>query len=180
MAARLHYTNGRGLSEVIRIALGAAEIPLEESFLTTKDDLTKLRSEGKLLFGQTPLLEIDGLKLVQSMDILRYICRKKGWLGTNPQENARIDILSNGARDMYLIIIYAYLDKVSKNKDKEWEEAVQKVKERYLPAFEKELESNGTGYLVGGSLSMCDIVFLDGITWIGELKGNFLTITPIS
>ncbi|XP_072018423.1 glutathione S-transferase A4-like [Amphiura filiformis] len=178
MAARLYSTNGRGLSEVVRIALGAAEIPFEESFIETKDDLAKLRAEGKELSGQNPLLEIDGLKLVESMDILRHICNKQGWLGTNPEEKAKIEKLSDEAHDMYTTILYAYLDKVSKNKDKEWEAVVQKVKDRFLPVFEKELESNGSGYLVGGSLSMCDIVFLDSITWLAENAMEVLVEYP--
>ena len=44
---------------------------------------------GKALFNQAPLVEVDGLNLVQSMSIVRYICNKKGWTGKTPQEKAR-------------------------------------------------------------------------------------------
>ena len=42
-----------------------------------------------LLFEQVPLLRIDGLKLVQSGAIVRYVARKGKLLGSNDIETAR-------------------------------------------------------------------------------------------
>ena len=37
-------------------------------------------TDGKLMFNQVPLLEIDGKQLVQTGPIIRYIARKDGTL----------------------------------------------------------------------------------------------------
>jgi glutathione S-transferase len=41
---------------------------------------------GKVLFGQVPLLEIDGLNLVQTGAIVRYLARKYNLYGNNDKE----------------------------------------------------------------------------------------------
>ena len=47
------------------------------------------------MFGQVPLLEIDGLKLVQTGAIVRYLARKHGMYGINNVESARLGKLTN-------------------------------------------------------------------------------------
>ncbi len=46
------------------------------------------------LFGQVPLLEIDGLKLIQSWSTVRYIGSKDG---LNSKENAIADMFAEQA-----------------------------------------------------------------------------------
>lgn len=46
-------------------------------------------TDGKLLFKQVPLLEIDGLELVQTPAIVRYIARKGGLYGHSNEESAK-------------------------------------------------------------------------------------------
>ena len=46
-------------------------------------------SDGKLLFGQVQLLEIDGLKLVQTNSIVRYIGDKAGFIPGNLDKRTR-------------------------------------------------------------------------------------------
>lgn len=60
----------------------------------------KLTSEGKLPFGQVPLLEVDGLYLVQSHTILRYLGRKHGWYTGTPAQLAKIDLVADGTEDV--------------------------------------------------------------------------------
>ncbi len=51
--------------------------------------LSSTVAEDKLLFNQMPLLEIDGLCLVQQRAILAYLGVKTGMLGKDNVENAR-------------------------------------------------------------------------------------------
>jgi len=44
---------------------------------------------GDLLFLQVPLLEIDGMKMVQTGAMLRYIARKASLFGRDDKESAR-------------------------------------------------------------------------------------------
>ncbi len=43
--------------------------------------------------AQLPLLEIDGLKIVQSGAIIRYIARKHGLDGGSAEEKMRADVV---------------------------------------------------------------------------------------
>lgn len=65
--------------------LWECQIEYKERTLT-KELLAELRAKGDLLFQQVPLLEIDGLKLVQSSSILRYLARKHNMYGKNDTE----------------------------------------------------------------------------------------------
>uniref|UniRef100_A0A5F5PN67 glutathione transferase n=1 Tax=Equus caballus TaxID=9796 RepID=A0A5F5PN67_HORSE len=53
----------------------------EEEFLATSKDLEKLRNDGSLMFQQVPMVEIDGMKLVQCRAILNYIAAKYNLYG---------------------------------------------------------------------------------------------------
>ena len=75
----LRYFDARGRAEAIRLACADRGVELAEETFTgaewgkgKPDGLkAKLMKENKLAFGQVPLLEIDGLNLVQSHTILR-------------------------------------------------------------------------------------------------------------
>ncbi len=45
--------------------------------------------DGLLLFGQLPLLQIDGLNLVQSRTVVQYIADRAGLLPANRHDRAR-------------------------------------------------------------------------------------------
>ncbi|XP_070572817.1 glutathione S-transferase A4-like [Ptychodera flava] len=157
--AKLTYFNGRGLGEGVRFMLAAAGVPFMESFVTEKEQLEKLRTDGKLTFMQLPLLEIDGLCLVQSRSIVRYLARKHGMDGKTPEEKARVDILTEGGRDFM-----ASFDPPGFQSD---EEILVKIKTktlpRYLPIFDKILSSSSSGYLVGDSLTYADMILLEAL-----------------
>lgn len=83
----LRYFNVRGRGEAIRLAFADNGIAFEDASFSgddwgkDKEDGLKAKwtASGLIAFGQVPLLEIDGLKLVQSQAILRYLGRKVGW-----------------------------------------------------------------------------------------------------
>ena len=70
--AVLTYFRGRGRGELIRLMLEVTGTPYSERTIS-KGLLQDLRAKGDLFFQQLPLLEIDGLKLVQSAAIVRYL-----------------------------------------------------------------------------------------------------------
>ncbi len=53
--------------------LAATEIDFKQVALNTYSEFDALRESGQLLFRQLPLLELDGLFLVQSQAIVRYV-----------------------------------------------------------------------------------------------------------
>nr|UDM84145.1 glutathione S-transferase alpha [Sillago sihama] len=152
----LHYFNGRGRMESIRWLLTVAEVEFDEVFLTTREQYEKLLNDGALMFEQVPMVEIDGMKLIQTRAILNYIAEKYNLNGNDIKERAMINMYSEGLLDLMEMIMTLFMspDPTAKLANIE-----SKAKERYLPVFEKVL--SGSIYLVGGKLSCADVQLLE-------------------
>ncbi|XP_059215776.1 glutathione S-transferase, alpha tandem duplicate 1 [Centropristis striata] len=152
----LHYLNGRGKMESIRWLLAVAEVEFEEMYVTTREQYLKLISDGDLMFQQLPLVEIDGMKLIQTKAILSYIADKYNLHGNNPKDRVMINMYSEGLMDLMELIMMLPFTADTKPK---LEEIEKKAISRYLPVFEKVL--SGQIYLVGGKLSCADVQLLE-------------------
>ncbi|XP_076432915.1 glutathione S-transferase A2-like [Peromyscus maniculatus bairdii] len=174
----LHFFNSRGRMECIRWLLAAAEVEFEEKFIERPEDLEKLRKDGKLMFEQVPMVEIDGMTLVQTRAILNYIATKYDLYGKDVKERALIDMYTEGILDLNEMILRMVIchphqkeAKISMIKDR--------TKNRYLPAFEKVLKSHGQDYLVGNRLTRVDIHLLELLLYIEELDSSLLSPFPL-
>ncbi|KAL6086275.1 hypothetical protein STEG23_007284, partial [Scotinomys teguina] len=174
----LHYFNGRGRMECIRWLLAAAGVEFEEKFIERPEDLEKLKKDGKLMFEQVPMVEIDGMTLVQTRAILNYIATKYDLYGKDMKERALIDIYTEGIVDLTEMIMQLVLcppdqkeAKISMIKDR--------TKNRYLPAFEKVLKSHGQDYLVGNRLTRVDIHLLELLLYVEEFDSSLLAPFPL-
>uniref|UniRef100_A0A803SW57 glutathione transferase n=1 Tax=Anolis carolinensis TaxID=28377 RepID=A0A803SW57_ANOCA len=177
---KLHYFNGRGRMETIRWLLSAAGIEFEEQFIQSKADLEKLKKDGLLLFQQVPMVEIDGMKLVQSRAILNYIAEKYNLCGKDIKQRALIDMYSEGAFDlceMIMMLPWKYPD--LKEREKETSAVLEKATGRYFPVFEKVLKDHGQDFLVGNQLSRADIQVLEVILATEEMKADVLSKFPL-
>nr|BAS29972.1 glutathione S-transferase alpha [Cyprinus carpio] len=171
----LHYFNGRGKMESIRWLLAAAGVQFEEVFLTKREQYEKLLSDGALMFQQVPLVEIDGMQLVQSKAILNYIAGKYNLYGKDLKERAMIDMYSEGASDLTdLIIMYPF--KPAEHKQTHLSTIEQKAKDRFLPVFEKGLADSH--FLVGNQLSRADVHLLEVTLMLQELLPTILSTFP--
>ncbi|XP_070570613.1 glutathione S-transferase A3-like [Ptychodera flava] len=158
--ATLAYLNGRGLGESVRMILAAAGIEFSEILVTKKEQLDKLRADGDLFFMQIPMLEIDGMKLVQSGTIIRYIASTYGLDGKTPEDKTRVDMLYEGARDFLLKFLRVGF---IPDKDPHVEKIKTKTLPRYRPIFEKVLTESASGYLVGDGLTRADLALLEAL-----------------
>ncbi len=102
---QLSYFRGRGLADQVRWMLAATNpspslppfhfhpVDTNEEFraMGTGEGEGEGHKEGGalLLFGQLPLLQIDGLNLVQSQAMVRYLARKGGLEGVTEGERVR-------------------------------------------------------------------------------------------
>jgi len=161
----LHYFNGRGKAEGIRLTLAVAGVEFTEApFVTKFEQVEKLRKNGDLLFEQLPLLEIDGKKLVQSGTILRYLANKYHFFGKNDDERVQIDMLTEGTRDFLGFFTgFGFMEDA-----KLLDDIKQKALPRYLPVYEKILSESKSGYLVGDALTMADICLLEVLLHLPE------------
>ncbi|XP_015672662.1 glutathione S-transferase [Protobothrops mucrosquamatus] len=175
---KLHYTRGRGKMESIRWLLAAAGVEFEEQFLETKEDLEKLRSDGRLLFQQVPMVEIDGMQLVQTRAILSYIAAKYSLYGKDLKERAMIDMYVEGTTDLMLMVMTLPLQP-AENKEKQSALIIERTTTRYFPVYEKILKDHGQNFLVGNKFSWADVHLLEAILMLEEFKSDILTKFPL-
>ncbi|KAJ0067339.1 hypothetical protein NL108_016502, partial [Boleophthalmus pectinirostris] len=106
----------------------------EEVFLTTRDQYLKLLEDGALMFQQVPLVEMDGMKLIQTKAILQYMAEKYNLHGNDLKEKVMVNMYAEGLMDlMEMIMILPFSSDASQKLDN----IEKKSKERYLPVFEK-------------------------------------------
>ncbi|XP_008055882.1 glutathione S-transferase A2-like [Carlito syrichta] len=175
---RLHYFNGRGRMESIRWLLAAAGVEFEEKFLESAEDLDKLKSDGSLMFQQVPMVEIDGMKLVQTTAILNYIANKYNLYGKDIKERALIDMYIEGMADLREMIILLPIAPPDQ-KDAKVALIKERATNRYFPAFEKVLKSHGQDYLVGNRLSRADIHLVELLYEVEELDPSLTANFPL-
>ncbi|XP_048061902.1 glutathione S-transferase-like isoform X5 [Megalobrama amblycephala] len=171
----LHYFNGRGKMESIRWLLAAAGVEFEEVFLTKREHYIKLLDDGALMFQQVPLVEIDGMQLVQSRAIMNYIAGKYNLYGKDLKERALIDMYTEGMIDL-LDVIMLWAIETPENKQKQLSNIEQKAKERFMPVFEKGLANSD--FLVGNQLSRADVHLLETTLTLQEIFPTILSTFP--
>ncbi|XP_048769812.1 glutathione S-transferase 3-like isoform X2 [Ostrea edulis] len=167
--AHLVYFNGRGRGEIVRMMLAASEIPFTESFLTERKQFENLLEDGALSFKQVPLLRIDDMELVQTGAIVRYVARKGGLYSADDKMAAMIDMYYDASRDFqYIFLTLKFL----KTEEQVIADAKAAGDSKYFPALEKRLKENGTGFLVGNSLTLADVGFLEVLLMCIEYGGE--------
>ncbi|NWI10052.1 GSTA1 transferase, partial [Crypturellus soui] len=175
---KLHYFNGRGRMETIRWLLAAAGVEFEEVFLETRDDLLRLQKSGDLMFQQVPMVEIDGMKMVETRAILNYIAAKHNLYGKDLKERALIDMYVESIVDLNDLVMRAPFQPAD-NKEQYFANTVDKATNRYFPAYEKALKDHGQGFLVGNQLSRADVHLLESLLMAEELKPDILAKFPL-
>ena len=85
---RVTYWAGRGKCEPLRCILAAGNVKFENRFFTAatgKQELAKLRAAGLLSYDQVPLVEMDGLNLVQGAATAVYLGTRLGLMPADVQ-----------------------------------------------------------------------------------------------
>uniref|UniRef100_A0A673TZL3 Glutathione S-transferase n=1 Tax=Suricata suricatta TaxID=37032 RepID=A0A673TZL3_SURSU len=175
---KLHYFNGRGRMESIRWLLASAGVEFEEKFIDTPEDLDKLKNDGHLMFLQVPMVEIDGMKMVQTRAILNYIATKYNLYGKDIKERALIDMYTEGMADLNDMILMLPMCPPDQ-KEAKIAQIKEKTTNRYLPVFEKVLKSHGQDYLVGNRLSRADIQLVELLYYVEEVDPSLMANFPL-
>ncbi|KAJ1150367.1 hypothetical protein NDU88_003161 [Pleurodeles waltl] len=163
--------------ESVRWLLAAAGVEFEEEYLENREQFEKLIQDGVLLFDQVPLVEIDGLKIMQTRAILNYIAGKYNLYGKDLKERAYIDMYVDGTGDlMTLMIMSFFLPPDDKKKSLDF--IIQRATSRYFPAYEKVLQTHCKYFLVGDRLSWADVHLLEAILMIEEIDATILSEFP--
>ena len=114
------YWAGRGQAEPSRLLLAAAGVDFENKFLSKKEEFDALKESGYaqvstfnihpfhmipvsihsvLAYDQVPLVQMDGLDLVQTGAQFRYIADKYKLRGSTLKESYVVDVVYEGCKD---------------------------------------------------------------------------------
>jgi glutathione S-transferase len=160
--AHFTYFKGRGHGERVRYALAAAGVEYTEAFLVSPGDMDAIR--GRCLLGQCPLLEVDGLQLVQSWAIVRYLAAKNGLTPPTPALAFKADALAEQVRDFTEaggFVSYGWAQGFHESEEARAPGAARMATacSRYLPTFERAI---GDGACLTG----------EAPCWAGALGGG--------
>jgi glutathione S-transferase len=181
--ATLYYFCGRGRADQIRWLMAASNISFVQRDVDSRQKFVFLASE--LPFGKIPMLQIDGMEIIETQAILRYLARRAGLAGQSDFEILLVDQLVEAVRDWLTPVIAAPFVKQNAYKttgNRNDSEVVAKMKEHFAKSadrFETILKSNGGMYLVGKSITYADILVAHCITWyVEECGGEILEPYP--
>jgi glutathione S-transferase len=94
---KLYYFNVRGRAEIARLIFSAAGEQFED-IRYERNEWSSHKSEMPL--GQMPVLEVDGVKLTQSMTIARFLAKQFGLAGKDNLEEDKVDVVVDTSIDL--------------------------------------------------------------------------------
>ena len=167
---KLTYFPVKALGEPIRFLLSYGKLEFED-FRFERENWPDLKPS--MPFGQTPVLEINGVKAHQSIAISRYLAKQVKLTGANDLEDLEIDAIVDTINDLRnKIAIYSY----------EADEAIKETRKKplfeetlpfYLPRLEAIAKSNN-GHLAAGKLTWADIYFVALLDYLSFMVGKKL------
>ncbi|CAJ0605915.1 unnamed protein product [Cylicocyclus nassatus] len=158
---KLTYFDGRGAAEVIRQIFVLANQEYEDVRYTFEE---WPQHKSEMPFGQMPVLEVDGVQLAQSHAIARFLARKFGLTPKCPFEEALVDSIMDQYKDFQneirpLFRVWMGFEKG--DADKLTKEVFMPAREKFFGFMTKFLKKNNTGYLVGSSITVADLLLAE-------------------
>lgn len=153
---KLHYFNGKGRAEMLRLVFAVAGVEYED-FRIDGDWADRKKNYP---FGQLPALEVDGRMFGQSMACASFLAREFDLYGSGNMDALVIEQVLQLIQDVIQLVVKFFFEKDEKVK----EELMTKFKQEQCPKFfgffEKMLADSGSGFFVG-KLSLADIAVYD-------------------
>ncbi|KAE9552095.1 hypothetical protein FO519_004675 [Halicephalobus sp. NKZ332] len=160
------YFKSNGRTAGIKLMLDYLKVPFEEkNFEHSEWPAIKPTTP----FGQVPVLYVDDDKLVlpETLAIYRYLASKHGAVPDSLEDRALCDAYADHVQDYMskiVLFILAIFEKKPKERILEYREDASKfLQERLFPDLQKQLEKNGTGWMVGGKPTWLDFFVADTV-----------------
>uniref|UniRef100_A0AC34G9H2 Glutathione S-transferase n=1 Tax=Panagrolaimus sp. ES5 TaxID=591445 RepID=A0AC34G9H2_9BILA len=149
----------------IRLLLTYVGIPFKDSTFERTKEWPLLKSS--LPFGQGPVLIINkNVKIAQTIAILQYLAKEYGLEPKGNLNQAFAEMFAHQCQDTIFAIRPWVMANINEKSEKEITEAwntvaVPKFRDMFAKFFEEQLKKNGSGYLIG-----------DTITWVDFFAAN--------
>ncbi|CAF3123690.1 unnamed protein product [Rotaria socialis] len=174
---KLYYFDGRGRGEISRLILAAAGQKFED-IRYQKNEWPSHKSEMPL--GQIPVLEIDGIKLPQSMTIARFLARQFHLTGKDNLEQAKVEAVADTATDL----LNKFGPIIWYQEEPQKKASIDEFFANELPKHLRNLETlakaynEGSSFFVGKNLTFADLCVYDVLENILEVDANILDQYP--
>lgn len=166
--ATLYYFGGRGLADPIRWMLAAANISFGQKVVDTREYFLKLAAR-QLPFGALPLLQIDGIEIVQSKAIIRAIAKRSRLCGRDNEEEIKCDMVAEMVSEILGLAVRAPFARNSGEEAGQKHIAAMKEKwNKYAPRLEAVLAANGGIFMVGDRMTYADVLVVHCLTCYAE------------
>ena len=154
----LHYFDIYGRGEVIRVLFIHHKVDFE-NHLISFEEWPALKASGFAEFGQLPMVEIDGLKLVQTKAILHYLGDKYGYFPRDPALRYKMESTLYLLEDFINGMVHLFSGKDMEALNKYYADNAS----RFLGFFNARLteNQNGDGWFVGEALTLTDLVMFE-------------------
>ena len=151
-------------AECLRVALFIGDVP----FVDVRDEpRDALKAAGKMPFGAVPVLEVDGKILSQTQAMAAYCGSLTKLRPEDPWLAAKCDEAINGCTDVTTTIGATFrLPDEEKIAAREALLAPDGRLTMHLGGLERLIRENGTGYVVGASLSVADLAIWRLAGWL--------------
>jgi glutathione S-transferase len=101
----LYYVNSRGRAEIARLLFHAAGVEFNDH-RNEFSDFKKLVADSPL--GAIPWLEVDGVKLPQSIALSRFLAREFKLDGNTSLDKAKADVVVDTCLDLINSLVQVY------------------------------------------------------------------------
>mmetsp|Transcript_62023 Transcript_62023/g.134526 ORF Transcript_62023/g.134526 Transcript_62023/m.134526 type:complete len:233 (-) Transcript_62023:105-803(-) len=162
------YWAGRGRVEPLRNIIAAGGGQMTNVGIGSAADFKALKDSGKLLYEQVPLIQVDGVDLVQTHAAAVYLSRKFGLYPSAPLEEYLVLQIYHATYDArYPLVALPFVGG-------EKEQALQSFS-KYLTSWHKQLESTPGGegpFFLGARATLADVAVFESLDFWKFVGGD--------
>jgi len=167
---KLTYFNMGGRAEPIRLALYIGGIPFEDERLSFPQ-FGEQKAAGRFPNGSVPILEVDGVVHAQNLALLTYAGKLAGLYPFDLVDAARVAEALFSFEDVIAVIAPTFKLQGEEQKAARLALADGALK-TWIARFDAQLAKNGSGYLVGKTLTVADVWLYHFVNGLKGLKGS--------
>ena len=174
---KLYYFNARGRAEVPRLIFAAAG--------QTYEDIRYEREEwaahkAEMPLGQIPVLEVDGVKLPQSISIGRFLAKQFNLAGKDNLEQAKVDVIVDTINDLIAGFLPCRMEPDETKKQELTKKFFNDDLPKHLQNLEKlaKLYADDGPFFVGNTLTWADISFYELGEYLIPIQADCLDKNP--